>query len=164
MKQILVLGIGNQLMMDDGVGVYVVNELKIRNTDPEIRYVIGETDVEYCLGEIEKSDYIIIVDAACFGLEPCTVSTFSLDDYFEEMYFALSFHDFNLLHAMKQNDYRRQGMLVAIEASSIMYSIKLSKIMEDQFSSIVSEVEDTIKKVKAKIVFEKNNKSISRDN
>lgn len=45
MKELLVLGIGNILMMDDGIGVYIVEELKNRNTNPCIRYVIGETDV-----------------------------------------------------------------------------------------------------------------------
>lgn len=44
MKEIVVLGIGNRLMMDDGIGVRLVEELDQREHVPYIRYVPGETD------------------------------------------------------------------------------------------------------------------------
>ena len=144
MKNILVLGIGNQLMMDDGIGVSVVKELESRNTDSEIRYMIGETDVDFCIDEMEKADYVIIVDAAFLGVEPCTVRTFWLKDGLEETSLSLFVHDMNLLHAMKRYNYMGQGVLIAIEACKIKCSIKLSEEMEKNFPTIVDEVEDII--------------------
>ena len=144
MKNILVLGIGNQLMMDDGIGVSVVKELESRNTDSEIRYMIGETDVDFCIDEMEKADYVIIVDAAFLGVEPCTVRTFWLKDVLEETSLSLFVHDMNLLHAMKRYNYMGQGVLIAIEACKIKCSIKLSEEMEKNFPTIVDEVEDII--------------------
>ena len=55
MKEVLVLGIGNRLMMDDGIGVLVVEELKKRNTNPYIRYIIGETDTYFCMNQMEEA-------------------------------------------------------------------------------------------------------------
>lgn len=144
MKKILVLGIGNQLMMDDGIGVSVVKELELRNTDSEIRYIIGETDVDFCIDEMEKSDYVIIVDAAFLGVEPCTVRTFWLKDVLDETYLSPFIHDMNLTHAMKRYNYMGEGVLIAIEACKIKYSIKLSQEMEKNFPTIIDEVEEII--------------------
>lgn len=48
-RTFIVLGIRNQLMMDDGVGIYLVEELADKNEDAQVHYLVGESDVDYCL-------------------------------------------------------------------------------------------------------------------
>ena len=45
MKQILVLGIGNRMMKDDGIGVRIAEALALENDLENVDYVAGETDI-----------------------------------------------------------------------------------------------------------------------
>lgn len=144
MKEVLVLGIGNRLMMDDGIGVYVVEELKERNTNPSIRYVIGETDIYFCLNQIEKAFYIIIVDAACFNKEPGEISTIPLEQVFKNPIQPISIHDSHLLSEIEMTGKNIEGLFIGIEPYEINYSFDLSAILQEQFFKIVEGIENII--------------------
>jgi len=77
MNKTLVLGIGNPLMQDDGVGVYVVQQLKANHPDyPQVEFLDGGTLSFSLIGEIESVTNLIVIDAAQFSAEPGTVRTF----------------------------------------------------------------------------------------
>jgi hydrogenase maturation protease len=144
MKDVLVLGIGNRLMMDDGIGVYVIETLKKINTNPCIRYVIGETDVYFCLDQIKKASYIIIVDAACLGKEPGVISTIPLEQVFKNPIKPISIHDSHLLSEIEMACKSIEGLFVGIEPYEINYSFGLSAILQEQFFKIVDGIENII--------------------
>lgn len=139
-KNIIVLGIGNRLMEDDGIGNDIVEELKRRGAFPYLRLLVGETDTDYCLDELEGADLAILIDAANRGEEPCSVTVLSLKDIFKELSFSHFSHHFDLLHGMKQQNYKSDGILLAIEACSIKYHFGLSSQMEAQFPRIVDDI------------------------
>lgn len=139
-KNVIVLGIGNRLMEDDGIGNDIVEELKRRKAFPSLRLLVGETDTDYCLDELEGTDHAILIDAANMGKEPCSVTVLSLKSILEELSFSRSSHHFDLLHALKQQNYKGDGMLLAVEACSIRYHYGLSSQMEAQFHHIVDEI------------------------
>ncbi len=140
MKQVVVLGIGNRLMGDDGIGNCVVEELIRRNALPGLRLIVGETDTDYCLDELEDADNVILIDAASQGREPCSVSVFSIADIMKELPSSFCPHNFDLIHALKSQPFGREGILIAIEACSITYRHGLSPGMEEQFPRIVAHV------------------------
>ncbi|MDR3472985.1 MAG: hydrogenase maturation protease [Devosia sp.] len=74
---IMVLGIGNVLHGDDGVGIHVIRALLQRRADaPDGRPVAlldGGTIGLALLAEIEDAGALIVIDAAEFGAEPGTV-------------------------------------------------------------------------------------------
>lgn len=144
MKEVLVLGIGNRLMMDDGIGVYVVEELKNRNKNPDIRYIIGETDIYFCLNLIEKASYIIIVDAVCLNKQPGAISTIPLGQVFKNPIHPISVHDSHLLSEIEMTDKSTEGLLIGIEPYEINYSFGLSPILQEQYFKIVEEIENII--------------------
>ena len=65
-----IIGLGNELLSDDGVGIRVVQELRKRLTDPLIKFE------EIAVGGLELLDYVvgcrecIIVDAITSGKQP----------------------------------------------------------------------------------------------
>ena len=68
---VVVLGVGNVLMCDEGVGVHAVTELEKRYALPEcVRCVDGGTSTNELLGDLENLDHLIIIDAVSAGLEP----------------------------------------------------------------------------------------------
>lgn len=74
----LVLGIGNTLLSDEGVGVHVLNYL--REHHPEVTgvtYLDGGTLSFTLAGAIEEADNLIVLDAAELKAEPGTVRAFA---------------------------------------------------------------------------------------
>ena len=70
----LVLGLGNVLMGDEGIGVYVVRALE-QNTLPEgVECLDGGTGGFTLLEPLENADRIVLVDAAADGNPPGTVT------------------------------------------------------------------------------------------
>ncbi|HEY9062843.1 MAG TPA: hydrogenase maturation protease [Pseudobacteroides sp.] len=144
MKEILVLGIGNLLMMDDGIGVNVVETLKKRNTNPGIRYVIGETDIYFCLNHIQKASYTVIVDAACLDKEPGAIRAIPLGQVFKNPIRPISAHDFHLFSQIEMTDKIIEGLFIGVEPYKIDYSFGLSAILQEQYFKIVERIENII--------------------
>lgn len=140
MKKITVLGVGNRIMGDDGIGVRIVEALAQDVTMRNFHFAAGETDIDYCLGELEDADRCIIIDASCFGKEPCSIAVQDLKDVFSQRRPACTFHDFDLIHGMKLRDMRKEGILITIEAGFIGFSADLSPLMQERFEEIVREV------------------------
>ena len=61
--RIVVLGIGNLLLSDEGVGVHVANELMKMNVPPGVSVVEGGTDGFGLLNIITEADRLIVIDA-----------------------------------------------------------------------------------------------------
>lgn len=70
----LVLGLGNVLMGDEGIGVYVVRELEKRALPPGVECLDGGTGGITLLEPLENADRIFIVDAASDGNSIGTVT------------------------------------------------------------------------------------------
>ncbi len=140
----IVLGIGNRLMGDDGIGNDIVEELKRRKAFPGLRLRAGETDTDYCLDELEGADHVILIDAAYTGKEPCSVAVLSLNDVLREPPCSRFPHSFDLFRGMKQQNYKGDGILLTVEACSTQYHFGLSPQMEERFPHIVDEIEKLI--------------------
>jgi hydrogenase maturation protease len=70
----LVLGLGNVLMGDEGIGVYVVRELEGRELPAGVECLDGGTGGFTLLEPLESADRIFIVDAASDGNPVGTVT------------------------------------------------------------------------------------------
>lgn len=74
---VLVLGIGNLLMGDEGVGVHVVRRLLGSPLPDEVTAVDGGTGGFHLLSYFQDYDRLILVDAAADGRTPGTISELS---------------------------------------------------------------------------------------
>jgi hydrogenase maturation protease len=76
-KKVLVMGIGNTLLQDDGVGVHVTESFKSsRKPDPNLDVVDGGTVGLSLLPQIEDADKVIIIDASEIGERPGSMRIF----------------------------------------------------------------------------------------
>ena len=72
--QVLVLGIGNILLQDEGIGVHVVRELQRRYQLPAgVEILDGGTAGMSLFEDLMDKDHVIIVDAVHTGEPPGTV-------------------------------------------------------------------------------------------
>jgi len=77
----LVLGLGNPVLTDDGIGWHVANELASQFADDE------DVEVRQCcvgglrlMEELVGFDAAVIIDAVCSGAVPGAVQRFEVDD------------------------------------------------------------------------------------
>lgn len=69
----LVLGIGNSLLGDDGVGVHVVERLRAHPAHAAVRFVDGGTLSFTLLALLQDADAMLVADAAELGAPPGAV-------------------------------------------------------------------------------------------
>lgn len=73
-KKTLVLGLGNVLMGDEGVGVHVVRALEERALPEGVECLDGGTGGFILLEPMQNADIIILIDAAADGNAPGTLT------------------------------------------------------------------------------------------
>ncbi len=77
LMKVLVMGVGNTLMQDDGVGIHVIEALA---DDPErhpaLQVVDGGTIGLALLPDLEDADAVIVVDASELDAAPGTLAVF----------------------------------------------------------------------------------------
>lgn len=140
MKPILVLGLGNRLMMDDGLGVELVEALMMKSPmDSQIEYVIGETDLDYCLDAVENREYVIVIDAVVAGKRPGEVSVLPLSEMVPNKP-GLSLHHLHFIDLLHQFDRQKKGVLIGVEPFTIDFHWGLSECMHSRFPLLVKEV------------------------
>ena len=96
----LVLGIGNTLLTDEGVGVHVIHYLQQHHPTPShVRLLDGGTLSFTLAGDIEDCEQLIVIDATQLNETPGTVKTFidtDMDDFLGQ-HRKMSVHEVGLL-------------------------------------------------------------------
>lgn len=147
MGDIIVLGIGNRMMMDDGIGIYLVEELSNQDVKSNIRYLIGESDIDYCLDQIENTAFVIILDAVFSETSPGEISVYSLSSLRECQSLDISPHNLHFFQALQLRDKTMKGFLIGVEPDEIGFHIGLSKALEEKKHTILQNVRTTIEKL-----------------
>lgn len=80
MKRTVVLGIGNILLTDEGVGIHALDYIRAECGDDAIDYVDGGTLSFTLAGTVSDCDRLLVVDAANLKSPPGTVQLFRNED------------------------------------------------------------------------------------
>ena len=142
----VVLGIGNRLMMDDGIGVYVAEELiKNNKNNNDTTYIIGETDADYCIDAIGNADRLIIIDSLYSGDIPGTVKVFPLHENGYKGRLELSLHNTNLVDIINQQYKSIEGLIIGIQVYMINYGIGLSECLKGELPGILNKINNILR-------------------
>ncbi|USK57389.1 hydrogenase maturation protease [Cytobacillus solani] len=144
MGKIIVLGIGNRLMMDDGIGIYLIEQLSKLDRTPHVSFLIGESDIDYCMDQIMKATYVIIVDAVFSGNKPGELTVYPLANLHEYQTLDISAHNFHLFQSLYQQKESIKGYLIGVEPYEIRFHIGLSKTLREKWKTILQDVSQTI--------------------
>lgn len=100
-QRIVVLGVGNVLLTDEGVGVRVLRELVARYEFPvNVKLVDGGVLGLSLTGTFMDADHVIVIDAVRGGLEPGTVYRFPWQAKPEHVQYKDSLHQIDLMETM----------------------------------------------------------------
>jgi hydrogenase maturation protease len=144
MEKIIVLGIGNILMMDDGIGIEIIEQLSKLNHTSHVSFLIGESDIDYCMDQIMDATFVIIVDAVFSGNKPGELTVYPLANLQEYQTLDFSVHNFHLFQALYQQKESIKGYLIGVEPDEIRFHIGLSKTLSEKWNTILQDVSQTI--------------------
>ncbi len=155
MKKLLVLGIGNILMMDEGIGVHAIHQFweeKENYNESKVDFIDGGTftqDIFYLLEEYEK---VLVLDVVRAKHDPGTIYSLDEDDLISNEKQVLSLHDVDLLDSLDMAEMRGHRPIVkvvGIEPEKIDWGLEMTPTLTKAFPDFVRVAKKHIKKLLA---------------
>jgi hydrogenase maturation protease len=139
---VLVLGMGNILLEDEGLGVHALNELTRRYqfTD-QVEFIDGGTSGMALLDQISGRDHLLVLDAVQTGDPPGTLVEMSDDEV--PVYFGtkVTFHQLGLsdvLANLELNDEKpRHVTVLGLVPESLELSLEMSATVKAKLDFLV---------------------------
>ncbi len=145
--KILILGIGNTLLADEGVGVHVANHLSQKKLPDHVEVVDGGTGSFALLGIMQSADRVILIDATIDGEKPGTIKR--LTPRFSKDYpKTLTAHDIGL------KDLLDAFYLLDTIPNVILYAVSIAPLLEGLSLELSPEVENIIPEITDQILKE----------
>ena len=150
MKKLLVLGVGNILLMDEGIGVHAVREIWDKQWPENVEFLDGGTFTQDLFYVFEKYDYILVLDVIRAGKEPGTIYRVEEKDLVENEKQALSLHDIDLLDSLRMASLlgNRPGLtVIGIEPEKIDWGTEMTATLQDRLDTFVKKAQTEIKEI-----------------
>lgn len=147
-KNKAVIGLGNRLIADDGVGVHLVQRLKQREDEfPEVEFIDAGTGGMSILHMIAGRNKVIFIDSAQMGHSPGTIKRFlpSQVESVKKMTHT-SLHETDLLQLIELSQQLGQKpeqiVIFGIEPEKVEQGEKLSNTLAcniDEYIALISK-------------------------
>lgn len=142
MGHTLVLGVGNPLMGDDGIGLAALERLRAGwSFDPSVDLVDGGTWGMSLMPEIETADRLLILDAVRGGKPPGTVVELDRDELPRALSHKLSPHQIDLREVFALCELRGTlppvAVLVGIEPERVELEDSLSPTADAALDELI---------------------------
>ncbi len=139
-----IVGIGNLLMRDDGVGVQVVRHLMELGLPPNVHVVDAGTSPDAAFALL-SADRLIIVDAARLGGTPGTVYRLSSDE--AAAHPVRSCHEIGLIETLRKTmppSACPEILILAVEPGRIEWGLGLTAEVEAAVPRLIGIVEQEL--------------------
>ncbi|HEX3076865.1 MAG TPA: hydrogenase maturation protease [Lachnospiraceae bacterium] len=138
------IAIGNRIMGDDSIGIVVLERIASKLQSSNISVILGETDSYYSLSRVDSGDFLFIIDATYYDIEPGKVTFTPLKDIMSRGMSIFSQHEPSFLHELRFSGEDMDGYLIGIEINELRYSLELSGILRNRLSYICEDVSNFI--------------------
>ncbi|MFW5487573.1 MAG: HyaD/HybD family hydrogenase maturation endopeptidase [Desulfovibrio sp.] len=147
--RILVMGVGNILFTDEGLGVRVIEALEESYSfSDNVELYDGGTLGMRLMDPIMNSDYLIVVDAVLGDGEPGSVYRLTDDDLRKSLAFKNSMHQTDLVDTLIYCDiagHRPDAVVVGIEPYDFQtMAVELSGPIKERLPRIMEKVVEEI--------------------
>lgn len=151
MGKILVVGIGNLLLMDEGIGVHVVRRLEEAGLPLGVEAIDGGTNSYDLVDIFCQADDLIIVDALKGGHAPGTIYRAPLEELgLKPEENGVSLHQMHFIEAMNMVNlmgYHPRAVVFGIEPHTIDWGLDLSPQVEEKMPRVLELVREEIEKL-----------------
>ncbi len=140
--RIVVLGVGNLLLGDEGVGVHLIQRLREMEIGEGVELIDGGTSLLDFLTRMEDISKLIIVDAIKLGGKPGRTYKISVDDtLFKGGKDITSLHQLAVVETLaltKKMGKLPPTVIIGIEPKEIAYGLELSPEIERELEKMVN--------------------------
>jgi len=158
--RVLVLGLGNVLLKDEGVGVHIAAELQKHDLPANVEVIDGGTAGLDVLLLQEDLNKLVVIDAIRFGKKPGTIYKLSFRGkkknkltrlFSGDSESKISLHQFGLIDALeaaeKLNCLPKEIVIIGVEPKQINQGLELTDQVKQKIPEIVNTVLEEIKDV-----------------
>ena len=150
-KQNLIVGFGNILLTDDGIGIHIVNKLKVEESLKGNQFLdLGTSSMD--IGYYLNNDIARMVIIDCIKSdddEPGTLFKMGLDDLVSKKKENFSLHQLKLIDTIKlvsiENTFPETMILGIVPKDTKTFSDKLSKELTGRLTFIYDKILELIK-------------------
>lgn len=140
--KIVVIGIGNPYMRDDGIGIQVASELQRMELGPRVLvYAYHSMDLTL-LSFFQRASRIIIVDALKSGFQPGHVSKYEISENKRPLHELPNLHELQLFDIVDLA--RETGMLPPPSSSSNLVVVGIEPFDCRQGEGLTSKVSEAL--------------------
>jgi len=138
--RVVVLGVGNELLRDEGIGVHVARELA-RHTFTFPVEIIEAGTVPDCWQGDEPVSRLVVIDAVYGGSEPGAIYKFSPQDVEFETCLMTSIHQLSFVDSLKLSEIAgnkpEKVVIIGVEPKEVAWGIELSEKLRGRISDVV---------------------------
>ena len=147
-KQILILGVGNLLLSDEGVGVHVARKLMQMDFPPQVEVLEGGTDGFALMHVLLQADRLILVDAVRGGGRPGSIYRFEIEDCppFPDIY-KTSVHQISILEVINLSGLigaTPQTTVIGVEPNRLEMGMELSPQIEAKIPRVIQLIREEV--------------------
>jgi hydrogenase maturation protease len=142
-NRIAVVGVGNLLLKDEGIGIHVARALQESPLPDGVIVIDGGTSPNV-LDYLEPTDKLVIIDAAEAGGVPGAIYRFRPDDVTLETGEAISLHELGLVSSLQTMSLLGKTppevIIIGIQPKEIAWGMELSPELKEKVPEIVRAV------------------------
>ena len=149
-KRIVILGVGNLLLSDEGVGVHVANQLMEMDLPEGVEVYEGGTDGFRLMSVVTGADRLIVVDAVKGGGEPGSIYRFDVNDApsMPDSY-KTSVHQIGILEVIHFSEFVGKGKtpeatIIGVEPKSLDMAMELTPEIAAKVPRVIELVLEAI--------------------
>jgi len=145
-KDVVVIGLGNVLLSDEGIGVHIVRRLSSRQDKfPYVDFIDADTGGMNVLHLIANRKRAVIIDCAKMGAKPGTLMRFTPDEVQSVKKLSqYSLHEQDILQVINLSkqlgECPKEIIIFGIEPESTEPGQNLSKTLADKIDTYADEI------------------------
>jgi len=144
---VVVLGVGNELLKDEGFGVHVVRELAGQTFTSPVEIIEAGT-VPDCWQSDEPIGILVVIDAVYGGSEPGAIYRFRPEDVEFEACLNTSIHQLSFVDSLKLSEITgnkpEKTVIIGVEPKEVAWGTELSEELRGRVSDVVKIVLEEI--------------------
>ncbi len=144
-SKIVILGLGNILLSDEGIGIKVIYDLKNNYVFPKnVEIIDGGVGGFSLLPLIEKAEKLLVIDAVLGNNLPGTIYKFKDKDILYQIIEKISLHEINFCEILNlaklRKKYPEEVVIIGIEPEKIETSLELSETLKAKYSEFFKAI------------------------
>jgi len=141
--KILIVGIGNMLCCDEGVGVQVIQQMEFMELPGHIELLDMGTSTMELISHLEGVKKLIVIDAMKTGGTPGAIYKCKPEDLMPKGEEPISLHEVGLLETLttaKQMGMEIDTVIIGVEPKVIDWGLELSEEVKKKIPTIIEAV------------------------